>query len=139
MLGLEILPGAYREITQPRSFLIDGVCPWERIPILKIFALAHTQTSMNPVVKTTASAISHQGGPGGMAILSIINIGVAGGKRETTREKVLDGAWRTGIQVNMGIIINIMAGNIIFWASRSSLHAAPIAEKIEPKIMSASN
>ena len=69
---------------------------------------------MNPAVRTTDKAISHQGGPGGMAIRSIINIGVAGGNKDTALENVLDGDWSTGIQVNIGIITTIIAGNIMF-------------------------
>ena len=68
---------------------------------------------MNPKVNTTPKTISHHGGPGGIAMRNSMSIGVAGGKRETTRAKVLDGDCNTGIQVNSGIMISSIAGNIM--------------------------
>src|SRR5262245_44755581 len=109
------------------------------MPIRKIFALAQTHASMKAVVNTTPKAISNQGGPGGIAMRSSIIMGVAGGKREINRANRLEGDCRTGIQVNIGIMINIIAGNIMFWASLISVQAAPMAEKIEPYIIKASN
>ena len=43
-----------------------------------------------------AMAISHASGPGCIAILANISIGVAGGKREIAFEKVLEGESRIG-------------------------------------------
>jgi hypothetical protein len=51
---------------------------------------------------------------------------------------VLSGDLSTTIQTNIGIITISIAGVIMLWASRISLHAAPIALRIEPKISSAS-
>ena len=66
-------------------------------------------------------------------------MGVTGGNKDITLEKVLEGDCKTGIQTNMGIMIISIAGNIMLCASLISLQAAPTAEKIEPKIISASN
>src|SRR5258706_15227704 len=92
--------------------------PCARMPIRKIFAATHTQPSMNRVVRTMLKIISHQGGPGLLAMRSSINIGVAGGNKEIAREKVLDGDCMTGTQTNTGIITRSIAGTIMLCASR---------------------
>ena len=74
-----------------------------------------------------------------MAMRANISIGVAGGKRDTARENVLDGESKMGPMHIMGIITSSMMGVIKLWASRISEHAAPIAENIEPKMISAMN
>ena len=53
----------------------------------KILAALATVKSVKPIATTTPRRISHQGRPGGIAIRSIINIGVAGGKRDIQRAK----------------------------------------------------
>ena len=74
-----------------------------------------------------------------MAIRTNINMGVAGGNSEITLEKVLDGESRIGPIQNMGMITNNMTGVIKLCASLISEQAAPIAEKIEPKMTRATN
>ena len=83
--------------------------------------------------------ISHASGPGCIAILANISIGVAGGKRETAFEKVLEGESKIGPKHIIGMITSSITGVIKLWASRISLQAAPMAEKIEPKITRAMN
>ena len=68
-----------------------GVWPWDRRPMRKILALAHTQPSMNSTASTTPRAISHYGGPGWTEMPDIITIGVNGGISDMTREKLLPG------------------------------------------------
>lgn len=74
----------------------------------------------------------NHGGPGGMARRNIINIGVAGGKRENHRANELPGDCTIGMNTKKGNITIIMTGNIKLCASRISEHAEPMARKIEP-------
>ena len=88
----------------------------------------------NKTVNTVANTTSQAAGPGGIAILANINMGVAGGNNEIALENTLDGESRIGPKHIIGIMTNNITGVIKLCASRISEHAAPIAEKIDPKI-----
>ena len=86
------------------------------------------------IVNKVPNTISQAAGPGGIAILANISIGVAGGNSETAFANRLVGESRTGPMHITGITTSMITGVIKLWASLISEQAAPIAEKMEPKI-----
>ena len=82
------------------------------MPTRNTLPAAQTHPTAKMLENKTANMISHISGPGGMAIRTNINIGVAGGKSETAFEKLLVGESRTGPKHIIGMINNIMIGVI---------------------------
>ena len=78
----------------------------------KILAAAATQTMVNRAVNRMETRICQTGGPGGIAIRSIIIMGVAGGNIDSIVENMLLGDFITTLTKKIGIMTISIAGVI---------------------------
>ena len=82
-----------------------------RIAVLNSRAPAQTTSKVNSTTPAKPAQGCQVGIVTGDAILKVITIGVKGGINDMMVAKLERGSFRTGIMMNMGIIIGNIAGN----------------------------
>src|SRR5688500_6935823 len=98
---------------------------------------AQTTTTVAATTIANDTRTCHSGGPGWIAMRSSIRKGADVGSIDSTTDSVLSGARMTADHVTSGRMTRIITGVIMLCVSLRSLHAAPIATKIDPKIRTA--
>jgi len=116
-------------------FINFGGVPCIRMQVLKILPLIHTISAVNRITPKSPTIGCQTGIFTGVAILTVINIGVNGGINDIAVENAPKGAFNIGNITNMGSKTGNIAGNCNDCASFELSQAEPSAAINEPTII----